>query len=329
MKDLHDDLAQAHRAAPPSTLDLERLATRRDRRSTRRRVGASVVALAVTLAIVVGAVSALSRQGAGNGGSSTAASDGFVFGPPSDVSLADGQYVYTRTTTTFYTSLKDSVDRYSEKTETWWATDDSGRIEAWSEGQGTQSRMLAAGEFGTGEYRSNFGSIAGLSTDPATLEQQLIDLLQSDGKPGASPFMPTPAPGGEYPLGERMIMAANGLLESSVSPELKAALFQVLADQPGVTVVREGTDPVGRPAIELRWNDVNNAWMQRVWFDAQTQQPTAWGQANVLPAGESPPTYILTIVQRAGIVDSTSSTDLVTPFFPSTNQPPPVPDWVT
>ncbi|MEP6973626.1 MAG: hypothetical protein ABI869_05730 [Actinomycetota bacterium] len=181
--------------------------------------------------------------------------------------------------------------------------------------------MFAAGTFPMGDYGRYFGSLAVLSTDPATLEQQLIDLLQSDGAPGASP-LPTPAPGQDYPMTEQVIMAASGLLGSGVTPELKSALFRVLADQPGVTAVRDGTDPVGRPAIELRWHDADDAWLQHVWFDAQTEQPMAWETANVLPAGEDPPTYILSIVERAGVVDSTRSTDLVSSFFPVTNDEP-------
>jgi hypothetical protein len=316
MNDLHDDLARGRGAAPPSTLDLERLHTRRERKQTHRRMGASVVALAICVGLVGGAAAVLRSPGAGDGVGVSPAADGASFAPPVNLTLADGQYAYARTTN--YTFFQDQVDRYPQETQTWWATDDSGRIEGYGGGNG----VFAAGSFPTGiECRSYFCDLAGLSTDPATLEQQLIDLIGSDGVPGASP-LPTPAPGQEYSLTEQLVMAASGLQGPDVSPELKAALFQVLADQPEVAVVRDGTDPVGRPAIELWWHDANNAWLQRVWFDAQTEQPMASEIANVLPAGEDPPTYMFSIVERSGVVDSTSSTDLLTPFFPSTSDAP-------
>ncbi len=322
MNDLHDDLARARRAAPPSTLDLERLGNRRDRRNARRRVGASVVALAVTLAIVAGAVSALSHRGAGNDGPSTAVSDGLVFGPPSDVALADGQYTYTRTTT--YTYFAHRVD--TSTSEIWWATDDSGRIEPF----GTEDGVFAAGGFPINQYVSEVLD-ANLSTDPASLEQQLIDLIGS----GVAPGWPSPTPT-TGPVADELKGTITELLGASVSPsprvvpETKAALFRVLAGQPGVTVVPDGFDPVGRPAVELWWRFVSSEgfpFVKHVWFNARTEQPMAWADANDAP--DDSRTGQIWIVERAGIVDSTSSTDLVTSFVPPTKEAPPIPDWLT
>jgi hypothetical protein len=322
MNDLHDDLARAHRAAPPSTLDIDRLVTRRDRRNARRRVGASVVALAVTLAIVAGAVSALSHRGAGNGGPSTAASDGLVFGPPSDVTLPHGQYTYARTT--MYTYFEHRIDTYTSGI--WWATDDSGRIEPF----GTEDGVFAAGEFPTNQYVSEVLA-ANLSTDPATLEQQLTDLIDS----GVAPGWPSPTPTAG-PIADALLGTITELLGATVSPsprvlpETKAALFRVLAGQPGVTVVPDGFDPVGRPAVELSWRFDSSEgfpFVKHVWFDARTEQPMAWADANDAP--DDSRTGQIWIVERAGIVDSTSSTDLVTSFVPPTNEAPPTPDWMS
>ena len=322
MKDLHDDLARARRVAPSSTLDLERLATRRDRRNTRRRVGASVVALAVTLAIVVGAVSALSHQGAGNGGPSTAAAGGLVFGPPTDVTVADGQYTYTRTIR--YTYFEHRVD--TSPSEIWWATDDSGRIKPY----GTEDGTFAAGAFPINQYVSEVID-ADLSTDPATLEQQLTDLIAS----GVTPTWPSPTPT-TGPMADELLSTITELLGASISPsprvvpETKAALFRVLAGQPGVTVVPDGTDPVGRPAVELWWRFDSSEgfpFVKHVWFDARTEQMMAWADQNDLP--DDSRTGQIWIVERAGVADSTSSTDLVTPFIPATNEAPPLPSWLT
>jgi hypothetical protein len=230
------------------------------------------------------------------------------------VALSEGQYVYTRTT--HYTVLEDSVE--PSHRETWWAGDDSGRMEP----SGVQgSDVYAAGEFPTDEIRDYLGDLSDLSSDPAVLEQQLSDRLEAGGASGAAP-LPTPAPGKDYPLEERMVAVLAGLIGSAdVLPGLKAACFRVLADQPGITIVRNGTDPVGRPAIELWWQN-EHAFPQitRVWFDAQTEQAMAWENANDLP--DDSRTYFISIIERAGIVDSTSSTDLLTAFFPSTNDAP-------
>ncbi|MEP6973627.1 MAG: hypothetical protein ABI869_05735 [Actinomycetota bacterium] len=98
MTNLHDDLARARRAAPASTLDLEGLHTRRDRKHTRRRVGASIVALSICVAMVGGAVSVLQSEGTGEDVAQSPAAAGSTFGPPVDVTLAVGQYTFTRTT---------------------------------------------------------------------------------------------------------------------------------------------------------------------------------------------------------------------------------------
>lgn len=273
-----------------------------------------VLALGIGVAAVAGAVTMLDERGTRNDVGTTPASAGAAFGPPTDVALPEGQYVYTRTT--HYTVFPDSVA--PSHRETWWAGDDSGRIEP----SGVPgSDVYAAGEFPVDEIRGYLGDLSDLSIDPAVLERQLADRLEAGGDPGAA-ALPTPAPGEEYPLEERMLTVIPGLIGSAdVLPELKAACFRVLADQPGITIVRNGTDPVGRPAIELWWRN-EHAFPQitRVWFDVQTEQAMAWENANDLP-GDSR-TYFISIVERAGIVESTNSTDLLTAFFPSTNDPP-------
>ncbi len=310
MNDLHDDLDRAAHTAPASTLTLERLHSRRDRSETHRRVGAMVVALAIGVAAVGGVVMMLDEPGTGNDVRTVPAGTETVFGPPTDVALAEGQYVYTRTT--HYTYVPDLVE--PSHRETWWAGDDSGRMAPSGVGR---YDVYAAGEFPIDEIRDYLGDLSDLSTDPAVLEQQLADRLEAGGTPGA-PALPTPAPGKDYPLKERMGTVIAGLIGSAdVLPELKAACFRVLADQPGITIVRNGTDPVGRPAIELWWhNEHTFPQITRVWFDARTEQAMAWENANDLP--DDSRTYFISIVERAGIVDSTSSTDLLTAFFPST-----------
>ena len=81
--------------------------------------------------------------------------------------------------------------------------------------------------------------------------------------------------------------------------------------------------------MELWWRFNSSEgfpFVKHVWFDARTEQPMAWADANDAP--DDSRTGQIWIVERAGIVDSTSSTDLVTSFVPPTNEAPPIPDWL-
>lgn len=71
--------------------------------------------------------------------------------------------------------------------------------------------------------------VSTLPVDPARLEAAL-----------------RPVPNGMREDEEVMEVAANLLAESNPSPELRAALFEVLADLPGIKLLGQVTDPLGR-----------------------------------------------------------------------------------
>lgn len=84
-----------------------------------------------------------------------------------------------------------------------------------------------------------------LPTDPAALRVKLLDLATKPHD-GISPaLMPS------FTSDDYIYQEANTLLWNPVvSPELRSALYKVLAGTSGYTVTR-GTDPAGRPAIVM------------------------------------------------------------------------------
>jgi hypothetical protein len=81
----------------------------------------------------------------------------------------------------------------------------------------------------------------------AYAEEQRQAKIDSDGKIKAFP-KPT-----EQPTDNDLIFeqAADLLWEPDLSPALRAAVYKVLADTPGVTVQSGVTDSAGRPAVEI------------------------------------------------------------------------------
>lgn len=101
---------------------------------------------------------------------------------------------------------------------------------------------------------------AALPTDPAALRAQLLSIAKQQaaavaagtavGK--AEPTAPAVSDD-DYVYAE-----ANSLLWSPlVPPTLRSALYQVLAETPGVIVTANATDPSGRPAIAMTRTDAS------------------------------------------------------------------------
>jgi hypothetical protein len=63
----------------------------------------------------------------------------------------------------------------------------------------------------------------------------------------------TPLPAGPQPTDNDLVFeqAADLLWQPDLSPALRAAVYKVLADTPGVTVKPDVTDSAGRPAVEI------------------------------------------------------------------------------
>src|SRR5206468_8617560 len=116
-----------------------------------------------------------------------------------------------------------------------------------------------------GDFYSDSGPVAQLSTDPSTLLQQLRERTQPDG------VSPEPYAGWGGPIEWGLVRSIRELLEApDVTPEQKAALFRVAAGIDGMQVDEQATDPIGRPAIELTIDTEHTT--QRWWFDPQSEQ---------------------------------------------------------
>ncbi len=134
--------------------------------------------------------------------------------------------------------------------QSWWALDGSGRIDVTkNENYGIQNGSFAPGTFPTE------GDLTGFPTDPEALRTFLLQRSASDG---ASPRPDvTPAPG--VPLEDGQLwLAIQDYLGSTqylnATPELRAAMLKVLAEDPMVRVASGAADPVGRPASTLRFH---------------------------------------------------------------------------
>ena len=232
--------ARAH--APEPSFDLDDVRSRRGRLERRRRVGGAVVGLGLTVAIVAGAAFAMASSGdrpagARRGGSSLPAPHTFPLGP--------GEYSYQLIRYPCEPCGKDTL--YAES---WWALDGSGRINVMEQ----HNYGIQEGTFRPGEFPDE-GDLSAFPTEPSALE---AFLLERSGTDGASPRPDvTPAPG--TPLEEgQMWLAIRDYLGSTqylnATPELRAAMLQVLSRVPMVQVDTGVEDPLGRGANVLRFH---------------------------------------------------------------------------
>ncbi len=250
MDDTKRLLEQAQRLAPTPTFDLDDVRDRRARHDRRRRISATVVGLGITAAIVAGALFAATsgathrgavRPGAGGGAGLPA--------PARTVALALGEFSYQRIKYEATSTCADcGVNQIELLAQSWWASDNSGRIDvSKAENYGIHDGMFAAGMFPTE------GDLTGFPTDPEALR---TFLLERSAENGASPRPAvTPAPG--VPLEDGQLwLAIQDYLGSTqylnTTPQLRAAMLQVLAQDPMVQVATGATDPLGRPASTLR-----------------------------------------------------------------------------
>src|SRR5262245_13617112 len=112
MSDVKTLLERAREQAPPTRVELGGIHDLSERHHGRRRLGATIVGLTITVAIVTGALVTL-RNTPGKG-----APVRFGSGPTVDLSLPSGQYFYQEISVPW---VKDPV-------QAWWAKDNSGRL---------------------------------------------------------------------------------------------------------------------------------------------------------------------------------------------------------
>lgn len=278
MDDTRELLQEASRSAPISTPDIERFYRRGDAKRGRSRVSAAVVALVIAVGGASLAVRAITGPGDGN----EAAAGYEIDAPTVDLKLGAGDYYYQR------------FDAGYGACESWWALDDSGRLATLGEvTEGGSCWGPMSGTYASGEFYSDSGPVAALSTDPEEILAQLTQRVQ----PGGASPEPYEEWGGPIEWG--LIRSIGELLEApDVNPEQKAALM-VVASELSTSVDTQSTDPEGRPAILLTLDSEDRT--HRWWFDARSHQPL------VLEGF---------VVQAAGVVSSTESSDLDRSFLP-------------
>ena len=101
-----------------------------------------------------------------------------------------------------------------------------------------------------------------MPTDPAALRRLLIAQYDEQFNQSAAAItslrkrhIPGGDQDGESDAGKVFQQASGMLWNPLVGPQLRAALFRVLATTPGVTVDSQAKDSLGRPAVEISWTD--------------------------------------------------------------------------
>jgi hypothetical protein len=239
MRDVRTELRRASRLIEAPDGSFERLGERRERSRRRGRVGALALAAAVT-AISLGGIAVLAtRLGGGSTGS------GSDWEPSRRLAIQPGEYLYVRVTS------DEGDDGWVRDVETWWAPDGSGEVRNRSTRQ-DKYPYPASGVYVAGAFPIGLHGVASLSTDPEILAGQLR----------------------EAPFDWESL-----LLETPyATPELRAAVYEVVSGMDGVTVIEDARDPAGRPAVALerseRADGDISTW--RTYFDAGTHQAIAW-----------------------------------------------------
>jgi hypothetical protein len=250
MDDTKRLLEKAKHLAPTPAFDLDDVRDRRSRTARRRRFSARIVGLGITAAIIAGAVFATASVGTHVEAAGPAGGGGLA-APIRTVALAPGEFSYQRIKIESDSTCADcGVNHVELLAESWWGLDGSGRIDV----SKAQNYGIHGGTFGPGTFPTE-GDLTGFPTD---LEALRTFLLERSAEGGASPRPDvTPAPGVGLEDGQ-LWLAIQDYLGSpqylNATPELRAAMLQVLAQSPMVRVSTGATDPLGRPSSALRFH---------------------------------------------------------------------------
>jgi hypothetical protein len=254
MTDVRERLLRASEDLTLPDRAFERMLERRDRKQQHERVAAVTVAL-VLFAVIGGGLALLSgllRERVKPG------SDGTEQVNPRLV-LDPGEYFYLRILSS------EAEDGHIQDQETWWALDGSGEVRNRSTLQDKYpdppTGVYDAGEFPAELFAGK--DVSQLSTDPDSLAAQLQTGIPADE------VLPDP---------ERTMDLVSVLLFSypNVTPDVRAALFEIAAGLEGVRSIESAKDPAGRSATAL---SVASTVVRGTWtyyFDPATRQLMAW-----------------------------------------------------
>jgi hypothetical protein len=299
------DLEPTRDAAPIRDLSLEDLVERRERKMTSRRVGALAVSFAIILAMA-GAFVAVNRTGTGTTKEAGTTPEAWTM--PPGLAIPAGSYAYV------HVINYPPVGNPTSDEQWWWfsPTDGTGRVKV--EGIGGDhvpySSDTTYGPSGEMTDGPKLVPLDGLSTDPALLADQLFQRAQEPGSP-APTTLHSP---------QEVADVANILLnEANATPELKAALSQVLVNLPGVTIEPDTADPVGRSGWSVQFTDPDGSGSRTWWFDRDSDQLLAVRNHFTANGGY---TYF-SIYEASGVVADTSAMNPEPTFIPPTTDAPP------
>lgn len=284
-------LDRVERELRPEPDAFRRLEVRRDRRGLSRRVAGGILGVALTIGMVVVAVSLGSTDDR-----SAPRPGGSVTPPPVPLVAKEGEYYYVR------------IRNGSTTNERWYSPDGSGRFTTRVDGVVLDDRSFSVGEL-TGKMYSE------LSVEPSVLIGQLAE--RSDPG-GASPIaVATPAPTSDREV--VVLLAMDDLLgfaSDYLVPAQTGAIYKAASAMPMVAV-DAGVDPAGRRAVSLSWSyrERDSEVLVRWFFEPSTLQfmgeqrfDSATGGAEVsattiIAAGiassvEEPPTSVALYVPR-------------------------------
>jgi hypothetical protein len=124
----------------------------------------------------------------------------------------------------------------------------------WSYQQGTDGTPSGTGPV-TKHYSPTAAQFAAMPTDPTALRAALIAQWDAQNKPGPNPS-PLPTEPIAFNDNDRVFQQATFLLWNPlVGPDLRSALYKVLATVPGVEVDSSARDGDGRRAVEISRTD--------------------------------------------------------------------------
>lgn len=282
----------------------------------RRRAGRLLLAAAAVGALVVGGY-AVVEVGPGSAERAPVAAADVVLAFSRTAAVQDapdelpaGRYWYDRTTSTNLNEDGEGRSVRSESTyERWIAADGTGRTVSHVAGFGPQELIHDGSPYTEDEDGSSawglhtfnlpkgdtYQDLLALPTDPDELYALIAGRGEAAGFPGGGP----------------VYAEVIGVLTEPAPPALRAALFEVLARIPGITVETGVTDRLGRVGTAVSLDDTELGLRRQVIVDPATSTllgrrdfqlaPAAW---NDLGAGG----LLLDLaVEAGGVVDSTDA----------------------
>jgi hypothetical protein len=234
-----------------------------------RVVLAGIMALGLALALVVGELIGGTNRPPTASGAAALRHAAVTVSDQSGPTLASGQFLYTETTTLYQvTVFQSGVDRtgsttsayaqYLETQQSWADAKGSGQallrrgpLQFTSEADRAAWSASAAGRRFSSQFsqsvvepslRQSVPQVSGLSTNPSRLDRQI-----AHGLDGSNIDHIAAGPTAVFQRAARLLVGPV----SGMTSALAAALYRVLSDQSGVTLLGPTTDHLGRSGIGI------------------------------------------------------------------------------